>query len=442
MKDLLAAYRAALESPNADDLTVRHPPQNALAVAGGTMEASVSVLRKHARGAGVSGTVAVFAALIVGLGAIGLALAVPPAPSSVAASTGGSQFTPASVAVCNAPSYISSSSLLITLPSPVGTLASGGTLTATLQFAVNSSVGSVTGQLVTFPSVFVTFPLGSGSEQLDISPTSVAIAASGWTNAPSLNHSVKVASTLSFKAGSSVTLSTEKLAVMAPDNYTKLSLEFRWSWTLVQPNGTNSQSGWTVPTVANHLPSQLRSIFYPAPFVSFLSSTGASATIGTNYTATLGGDVAGRYFLLEMEVPGTGKVVQAQAQTAPASASTFTVYIPMLSYTDSLSPGSYLVHIHDACGAMLYNKTVKAVFAANATVNFTISPASCSAKFNGASWGNGTHDVVVPSIVPYSMSVGCSGHSFTSWSGGGGVHVNNGTSLLVSASGRFSVTYA
>jgi hypothetical protein len=44
--------------------------------------------------------------------------------------------------------------------------------------------------------------------------------------------------------------------------------------------------------------------------------------------------------------------------------------------------------------------------------------------------------------VPYSMSVGCSGHSFTSWSGGGGVHVNNGTSLLVSASGRFSVTYA
>ena len=388
---------------------------------------------------------AALCAAVIGVGAVGLNLVtqgVTTTPDLTEASAGGgSMFSTQSTAVCNAPSYISSSSLLITSPNPVGTLGVGGSLTATLEFAVNTSVGNMTGRAVTFPSVFVTFPLTSGSVQLDISPTSVPIPSAGWSNAPALNHTIPVTSNLSFKVGASVTLSSQKLAVMAPANYTQLSLEFRWAWSLVQPNGSSTRGAWTIPTVSNHLPSQLRTIFFPAPFVSFLNSTGTQATIGTNYTATLGGAVAGRYFLLEMELPSSGKVVQAHSQTAPGSATTFVVQILVLSYTNSLSPGSYLVHIHDACGAMLYNKSIKAVFASTATVSFTISPVSCTAKFDGASRANGSTDIVVPSVVPYSMSVGCAGHTFVSWSGGGGVHVNNGTSLLVSATGRFTVTY-
>jgi hypothetical protein len=295
---------------------------------------------------------------------------------------------------------------------------------------------------VTLPSAFATFPLTSGTETLDIQPTSVAIPASGWATAASMNHTVKVASNQVYKLGASATLSTQKLAVMAPVNYTKLTLEFRWSWSYVAANGSVGQSGWSVPTAIDHSPAQLRSIFYPAPFVSFLGSSGSTSTIGTNYSATIGGQVAGDYFLLEMEVPGSGKVVQAHGQTAPLGAKTFNVSIPMIDYTNSLSPGPYLVHIHDACGAMLFNKSITAVFAAHATVSMVVSPISCSVRFNGTSWSNGAAAVVVPSVHAYSISVGCSGHSFTSWSGSGDIHILNGSALLVSASGIWTVTYA
>ena len=389
---------------------------------------------------------ALFAALLLAGGIVGLAVVVPGAapsgPTSYGAGTGRAVFTTASAAACNSPTYISSSSLLVTQPNPTGTLAAGGTLNAILQFSVNASKVSTSGLSATFPSIFVTFPLASGSEQLDLAASTVPIPTSGWSNAPALNKTVVVGSALVFKVGTSATLSTQKLAVMTPTNYTKLTLQFRWSWSITQPNGTKAQSGWSTPTPTDHLPSQLRTVFYPAPFVSFLGSSGSTATIGANYTATLGGSVTGKYFLLEMEFPGTGKVVQAQAQTAPSNASTFVVFIPMLSYTHSLSPGSYLVHIHDACGAMLYNKSVQAVFAPTAAVHFAITPSGCSAKFDGTSWSNGSVSTVSPSIVAYSMSVGCSGHSFKSWAGSGGIHVNNGTSLLVSATGTFTVVYS
>jgi hypothetical protein len=389
---------------------------------------------------------AIFVALLLAGGVAGLALIVPGNDSSSAAAasagSGPAVFTPASAAACNSPSYTSASSLLITLPNPVGTLASGGTLSVIYEFSVNASKVNATGMNVTLPSVFATFPLTSGSKQLDLSATVVKVPTSGWATALSMDKTVTVTSATAFKAGASATLSTQKLAVMVPTNYTKLTLQFRWSWSFTQPNGTMGQSAWSVPTPTDHLPAQLRSIFYPAPYVSFLNSSGPTATIGLNYTATIGGAVAGKYFLLEMEFPGTGKVVQAQGQTAGATATTFTVFIPMLSYTDSLSPGAYLVHIHDACGALLYNKTVQAVFAPNAAVHIDVTPLGCDAKFDGSSWGNGSIANVVPSIVAYSISVGCSGHSFKSWSGTGGVHINNGTSLLVSASGTFSVVYA
>jgi hypothetical protein len=385
-------------------------------------------------------------ALILAGAATGVVLVTPStgAGGGLASSRagGGSSFTTDAAAACNSPSYVSASSLLITLPDPTGTLLAGGSINAVFQLGVEAASISTKGLNATIPSVFVTFPLASGSDQIDFPATTTPLPASGWVATVSMNKTVGVNSALTFKSAASASLSTQKLAVMAPANYTKLTLEFRWSWTYVQPNGTSVHSAWSVPNATNQLPTQLRSIFYPAPFVSFLGSSGSSATIGTNYTATLGGAVAGHYFLLEMEFPGTGKVVQAQAQTAPMSATTFTVFMPMLGYTNSLAPGSYLVHIHDACGALLYNKTVQAVFASSATVHFAISPTTCGVKFNGASWFNGAAANVTPSIVPYSMSVGCSGNAFKSWAGGGGVHVNNGTSLLVSATGTFTVTYA
>jgi hypothetical protein len=386
----------------------------------------------------------VVTALLLGAGGVGLGLAGMGSSSAVAGQSTSSvrSALPNAATVCNSPTYISDSSLLIPLPNANGTLLSGGKITAAFEFAVVATNVSTVGKSVTFPSVFVTFPLTSGTRQIDFAPTTVAFPTSGWSTATALNKTIVTTSSLPFQANTSAFLSSEKLAVMAPMNYSTLTLEFRWYWSVTQPSGVTVASAWSIPTKVNNLPSELRSIFYPAPFVSFLSSTGASATIGTNYTATLGGDVAGRYFLLEMEFPATGKVVQAQGQTAPAGATSFKVYIPVLGYSRSLAPGSYLVHIHDSCGAMLYNKAIKVTFASTATIGFSVSPASCTFQFNGSKWKNNSTAVVVPSTTPYSLGVGCPGFPFQSWSGTGGTHVENGHSLLISASGTFRVVYA
>jgi hypothetical protein len=228
---------------------------------------------------------------------------------------------------------------------------------------------------------------------------------------------------------------------MAAANYSTLSLAFRWSWSYSEPSGVAGSSGWTVPSRTDSLPSQLRSLFEPAPYVAFLNSSGATATIGANYTATLSDSVTGQYFFLEMELPGSGKVVQAQGQTAPLGLTTFRVSIPVLGYAHSLSPGSYLVHIHDACGAMLYSKTIHAKFSLVSTVRFGISPAACGVVLNGTKQFNGSIVNLTPSTVPYGMAVGCAGHTFTSWALTGGLHVSSGKSLLISASGTFQVEY-
>jgi hypothetical protein len=400
---------------------------------------------RHRTGHGAPRAVfAVLTVALLGSGVVGLATAgAAPATAGSHRSDRGAtaSLVPNQGTVCNAPSYVSDSSLFIPLPNANGTLGSGGTITVTLQFAVVASTGSATGKNVSLPSAFATFPLNSGTRQIDLAPTTVPVPASGWSTASSLNRTVSIPTNLSFRAGANATLSTQKVAVMAAMNYSTLTLEFRWSWSMAQPNGSTTRSGWSTPTGVDHRPSALRSIFFPAPYVSFLGSSGATATIGTNYTATIGGDVAGRYFLLEMEFPATGKVVQAQGQTAPKNASSFGVFIPVLSYTRTLSPGSYLVHIHDACGALLYNKAIRAVFASNVTVRFAVSPTGCGVDFNGTNEYNGSTTVIVPSVNPFPVSVGCTGHTFDSWSGTGGIHVQNGHSVRVSAGGTFSVVY-
>jgi hypothetical protein len=200
---------------------------------------------------------------------------------------------------------------------------------------------------------------------------------------------------------------------------------------------------WSVPTNQSNWPRSVPSIFYPAPYTTFLASSGATAVIGTNYTATLGGDVAGRTFFLEMEYP-SGGVVQDFPQTAPANATTFLVRIPMLNYNGYLAPGAFLIHIHDGCGAMLYNKTIHAVFASSARVQFLLSPvcASKSITFNGTKFTNGTYGSFAPSTSNYTFAIPfCLGHHFNGWLTTGALHIASSTTMLVSYNGAFTVFY-
>lgn len=368
-----------------------------------------------------------------------------PTPSPANGSNTSTTFPGPQSGNCNAIGSPTPSSLLIPTANPSVSLGSGGSLTAGFEVGVVNYSSTNAGTRLILPSVFATFPLSGGSSyQVYLPARTIYVNASGWSS-PSLGaRTVQPSAGLTFSSSASAVLSTQKIAVMTAENYSAVTMELRWSWTLHQPDGTLVNGTWTTPSRAAHWPSQLPSIFYPAPFASLLSTGGSTVTIGTNFTATLGGMVSARYFFLELEYPGTGKVVQAHGQTAASSATTFVVTILMLNYDHYLSPGTYLVHIHDGCGAMLYSLSEKAVFASSATVRFYVNPSSCGAiTFNGSSYASGTSATVVPSTTAYSLAIsGCKGHTFQAWGSTGAVHVSSGSGLLVSGSGTFTVKYS
>lgn len=381
---------------------------------------------------------------------LGLALAAAPRPSASGLPThlpsgATTSATPAST-VCNAVSPLTPSALLIPITNPSHNLTAGGTISATAQIQIVNYSATQNGTQIYFPGLFYKFPLATGGNYtMFLAPHVLSISQGGWISSPFLNRSAVVPGGLAFKQFASATLSTQKLALMGTAQYGFLTVEVRWQWG----NTVNGTSGmkhtlgpWSVPTAKSGYPKSLPSIFYPAPYVPVLSTSGGSPVIGDNYSATLGGLVAGHLYFLEMEYPD-GKVVQDLGQTAPANATNFTVVIPVINYDHYLTPGAYLVHIHDACGAMLYNKTVKAVFAAHANFTFYFSPGTCGPiTFNGTKYTNNTGASVVPSTTPYAFSIAvCKGYTFKGWQTTGGFHISSAGNMLVSASGTFTVYY-
>jgi hypothetical protein len=188
----------------------------------------------------------------------------------------------------------------------------------------------------------------------------------------------------------------------------------------------------------------LPSIFFPAQHVDFLSGpgNGQAVTIGTTYSADLGGPVAGAYYFLEME-NGVGHVVKSHGTTIPANATSGNVTITVLNYDNYLPPGLYLVHIHDACGAILYNKLIDAVFAPKVNITFEINPSICGPMtFNGTSFASGSSGAFVPSETSYSFTEPkCSGYTFESHVDTGGLHYTGTGKIEVSYNGTLTLTY-
>jgi hypothetical protein len=297
-----------------------------------------------------------------------------------------------------------------------------------------------------FPTVDFIFPLSpSGTFSKTTAPQTFAITGPSWISPSGLNLTHVLTNALNFSATGMARATTAKLAIMADVPYGQLTVEFRWMWSALQPNGTSANSTWSTPVEGyHHGSSNLPTIFYPAEYVAFLSRPGGgkSVTIGTNYSATLGGPVAGNYYFLEME-NSTGTVVNSQGTTMSGGVTTGNVTIPVLDYNHFLVPGNYLVHIHDACGALLYNKQIHAAFAADANITFFLVPASCGPMtFNGTTYQNDTAGIYPPSIVPYSFTVpSCTGHSFEGWRGTGAVHVSSNDHLMISYNGTFTIIY-
>jgi hypothetical protein len=380
-----------------------------------------------------------------------VALMVPSSASPLVASSasaGSSTFASSNSTgpSCNPVRALSPSSLFITNAVPTRSLTPGGNISGQLELAVVSLNNTSFPVTVYLPATFYKFPLAAGGNfSLEIPPRNVTLNASGWSPMGLLARSSAVAAGLVFKTGAQASLTSMKVSLMVNARYGQVTLEARWRWGNTPSPSHSTYGSWSVPTNLTKTPHfvDLPSIFFPAPYAALIGSTGSVATIGGSYNATLSGPlIGGQLFFLEMEYP-SGKVVQDLGQTAPANATTYNVTIPMLNYNHALTPGPYLVHIHDACGGLLYNKVIKAVYPANATVTFLTNPGNCgSIKFNGLPYTNNTSGTFTPTSTPYNFSVvGCLHHSFLGWSTTGGLHIVNGSSMQVSASGTFTVQF-
>ncbi|MCI4360776.1 MAG: hypothetical protein L3J91_03660 [Thermoplasmata archaeon] len=361
----------------------------------------------------------------------------PGVPPSV---PGGNQTPDAST--CN-PSTPTPSAVELPIASPSGSLVAGGTLNVSYEIEIANYTSSQSGTVVYVPSLFATFPQSSGaSTQLYLGPRSIDITSGSWTNASAATKSYSPSGTMTYSTASSV-LSSEKLAVMATANYGTVTLELRWHWSTWTASGGNVNGAWSSPTRSSSGTSSLPSIFYPAPYVTLISTVGPNVLIGSDVGSELGGSVAGRYFFQELENSSSGKVFQSAGATAPNGASTFNVSIVMLNYDQYLDPGSYLLHIHDGCGAMLYRLSEKAAYAASANVKVVVQPSSCGpVTIDGTTHASGSSFSLRPSSSSYTFSVAsCSGHTFKDWSASGGLHIVSAGALRVSASGTLTVAY-
>jgi hypothetical protein len=231
---------------------------------------------------------------------------------------------------------------------------------------------------------------------------------------------------------------------MTSGSYGSVLLKLRWRWLETQPNSTRIFYGsWNLPTEQAHWPVQVPSEFYPAPFVRLVNTTPSPVTIGSNYTMTLAGPtVPGGGFYQELEDPGDGKLLEAYPVTAPATSPIFALNIPMMNFGHDLTPGTYLAHVHDQCGALLYSRTVTAIFAPTVNVTFFIAPSCGRIDFNGQKYTNNTTASIVPSVTPYKVKApNCGVQKFGGFSLSGGIHADAKEYLRVSASGTIQVRY-
>jgi hypothetical protein len=345
---------------------------------------------------------------------------------------------------CNAAMSPTPSAVLIPNADVNGSLVPNGQLVVSYEYAVVNYTPSDAQVQIYLPTMVAVFPTAGGAPlETVFSPAVAQPSGAGWQTPAFATRTYLSAGTVSFGGGPAV-LSSQKIAVLSSLPYGGIALEFRWHWTLRDPGSSDLLGPWTVPTPNVQWPSALPSIFLPAPYVNIVSTSGSPAYIGSEFTAYVTGAVSGRSFFLELEAASNGLSIQSQNNSVPVgSNSSYPVHILLLNYDGYLFPGSYLVHIHDACGALLRSVPVTLGYAPNATITFSISPASCpGVEFNGHNYTNGARAVVAPSESPYPVVIpDCQGASFLNWTTSGGLHVESSAGILVSSNGTLTVTY-
>ena len=253
------------------------------------------------------------------------------------------------------------SALHVSVASPDMAVPSGTNVTAEFELSVPSFTWADHGVTIFLPSLNVHFPTsGGGQLLLYFAPSNVTIHSGGWTSPMAVTKTLTSGTTFT---SSPVWLSSANLAVMFAGHPTNLTLEFQWGW-IVNASGTVSQQ-WSTPSTTATYPDY-PSIFSVAPYVSILSTSSVSAAGGTYFWIELSGAVRGTTFKTLVETP-TGVELHCQTQTSPGQhhkchsswwgwggPSTFYVGVPLTYYNmTAISPGKYLIHIHDQMGAIV-----------------------------------------------------------------------------------------
>lgn len=298
------------------------------------------------------------------LAVAGLVLALLPsglagAPSPL--STLGTRFSASSTGGCN-PSNPSPSALSILAPNPSAGVSAGGSVGVAYAVAILSPTTPGVAATVYVPSVTTTFPLqSSGSFSVFVGGHTVKVQGTGWSKATTVTQTKSATSSLAFSTAKSATLSTQKIALMANVSYGQLTLEIRWHWSeTTKSGGTPVNGSWTVPS-ANATSPALPSVFSPAPYVPIVSTSPTTAPAGSNISVELSGAVANTSFRVVVEYPNNGTEITSVWHASPANATTFNVTAPLSTASGTALPaGKYLLHIHDACEAILHSFGVTA----------------------------------------------------------------------------------
>jgi hypothetical protein len=256
--------------------------------------------------------------------------------------------------ICN-PKSPSPSALYISGANPTHA-AAGDLLNVSYEYRVVNYTKVDKGVELLFPSVVVVFPyLSAGSLLLYLGPKTAVIANSQWSVASALEATTKLVSTVTFDPNASAHLSTSKLAVMATAPTGSMSLEVRWHWTIYHiKSGSKATGPWTKPSLTASSPN-LPSTFYPAAYVGIVSTSGSSVPTNTTYVVQLNGSVSSTWFRMVLEYPNNGTEIQSIYENTTANNTLFNATLPVAYRSGTGIPaGSYLIHVHDSCQAIVH----------------------------------------------------------------------------------------
>ncbi|HZY70654.1 MAG TPA: hypothetical protein VFF67_06740 [Thermoplasmata archaeon] len=324
------------------------------------------------------------------------------------------------------------------VPEPTFALRQGDSISIAYEVAAQNYTASDKGLVVHVPSVFGLFPTTQGTTvSILLYRQNLTINGPGFTNASLASATKALTSGVAFPKGGTANLTSEKLAVQADvAKYGALTLQLRWHWITDQSanRGGVTTGNWSTLTYRT---TQVATptIFLAAPFVDLLAHTGPTAVIGNNYTASVDGADQSTSFNLEIE-NATGTIYRQLPITTPAAPpDPQVVAIAIMGDDNGITPGAYLFHLHDHCGAILYSVPVKLAYPSSASLHLGVSPSACGPlSFGGSSYASGSRATVTPSSTAVALSVGsCSGHAFNHWGDSGGADVATSTTTSTSA---------